>query len=440
MVNILEKFIGKNSSLSKNRAKIVASFCASCALTYHIVIFFVFILLRITPMVYYNVFSVILFTLVLIRIQSASSFVSLYALCTIEVIPHQILSDYFLGTYANFHFFILLMGLIPFLVFRNKSKLLIPFSFVTSLLFIVIENIQFQPKYEVDEFIQVLLRIANVSLSIGIIFFMILIFTFIVENYESELRDRNQTLTSEIELAAVIQQNFFKQDLSMLRNLEIACYNKPMAGVSGDVFDFYKTGDNLDGFGVFDISGHGISSGLVTMLVKNIINKEFYDHLDLPLWEIMGHINERVIEEKGDIQNYLTGVLVRFKRENELEIVSAGHPMPVIYHHETGKCELLRQDINSIGAIGIAGFPVLYNSIFARIKTDDEVILYSDGVTDALNEERESFGIDAFMQTIEAYADQSVQRQAEEIAHEIELFRGEASQNDDLTFVILKKR
>lgn len=439
MENILNRILGKDSSLSKNRAKIVAAFCTSCALTYHILVFFVFILLKITPMVYYNVFSVILFTFVLIRIQSANTFVKLYALCTIEVVPHQILADYFLGTYANFHFFILLMGLIPFLVFKNKSRLLIPFSFVTSLLFIVIENLQFQPKYEVANFIQVLLRIANVSLSVGIIFFMILIFTFIVGNYENELRDRNQTLASEIELAAVIQQNFFKQDLSMLRNLEIACYNKPMAGVSGDMFDFYKTGDRLDGFGVFDISGHGISSGLVTMLVKNIINKEFYEHTDLPLWEIMNHINERVIEEKGDIQNYLTGVLVRFKRENELEIVSAGHPMPIIYHHETGKCELLRQDIKSIGAIGIADFPALYNSIFERIKTDDEVILYSDGVTDTLNENRESFGIDAFMRAIETYASQNVNSQAEEIANEIELFRGERAQNDDLTFVILKK-
>lgn len=312
MFDSLKKILDSNDSLSKNRARIVATFCDGCALTYHILIFFVFIFLRVYPMVVYNIFSIILFTVVLFRIQKVSSFVRLYSWCSIEVIPHQILSDYFLGTYASFHFFILLMGLIPFLVFKNKSKLLMPFAFFTSVLFIMIENFQGKPKYEVDFLVQSVLRFANVSLSVGIIFFMILIFTYIVENYESQLRETNQVLSSEIELAAVIQQNFFKQDLTGIKNVEISFYSKPMAGVSGDIYDFYKTDGKLDGLGIFDISGHGISSGLVAMLVKNIINKEFYDHQELELWEIMEHINSRVIAEKGGIQNYLTGVLARF--------------------------------------------------------------------------------------------------------------------------------
>lgn len=211
-----------------------------------------------------------------------------------------------------------------------------------------------------------------------------------------------------------------------------------MAGVSGDVYDFYKTDTKLDGFGLFDISGHGISSGLVTMLVKNIINKEFYEHKDFELWEIMSHINECVISEKGDIQNYLTGILIRFKKDDELELVSAGHPMPILYHHETGKCELLIQDPSSMGAIGIADFPVFYNSIFVPLKKNDEIILYSDGVTDVLNEKNENFGLQNFMKAIEKFALECVKEQTEEIANEIKLFRGNRKQTDDLTFIILR--
>lgn len=330
------------------------------------------------------------------------------------------------------------MGLIPFLVFKNRSKLLIPFAFFTSFLFIIIENLQIQPKYQITPFIQTVLRITNVSLSISIIFFMILIFTYVVENYETDLRNTNQALANEIDLAAIIQKNFFKQDLAGLENVEISCYSKPMAGVSGDVYDFYKTNFKLDGFGLFDISGHGISSGLVTMLVKNIINKEFYEHRNFELWEIMTHINERVIAEKGDIQNYLTGILIRFKSQDELELVSAGHPMPILYHHETGKCELLIQDPSSMGAIGIADFPVFYNSILVPLKKNDEIILYSDGVTDVLNEKNENFGLQNFMTAIEKSALKSVKDQSEEIANEIKLFRGNRKQTDDLTFIILR--
>lgn len=438
MLDSLKKILDAGDSLSKDRARIVATFCDGCALTYHILIFFVFIFLRVYPMVIYNVFSITLFTVVMFRIQKVNSFVRLYSWCSIEVIPHQILSDYFLGTYASFHFFILLMGLIPFLVFKNKSKLLIPFAFFTSLLFIIIENFQGRPKYEVDFLVQSVLRFANVSLSVGIIFFMILIFTYIVENYETQLRETNQVLSSEIELAAVIQQNFFKQDLTGIKNAEISFYSSPMAGVSGDIYDFYKTDGKLDGFGIFDISGHGISSGLVTMLVKNIINKEFYDHPELELWEIMEHINSRVIAEKGDIQNYLTGVLARFNDDENLELVSAGHPMPFVYRRKTGKCELIAQNPESVGAIGIADFPYLYSSVFVNLQKDDEIVLYSDGIPDTQNVKNEFFGIENFMKAIEDSAEKNVDNQAAEIARKIEMFRGSRAQTDDLTFIIIK--
>ena len=59
-----------------------------------------------------------------------------------------------------------------------------------------------------------------------------------------------------------------------LKNYEIAYYNKAMAGVSGDFYDFYYNNTSLEGFGIFDVSGHGLASGLVTMLAKNIIEEE----------------------------------------------------------------------------------------------------------------------------------------------------------------------
>lgn len=440
MANFLRNFLKKNNSIAEDKAKIVATFCTACALTYHIFIFFVFIYLKVLPMVIYNVFSIILFSVILSRIKKTDKYVILYTHCAVEVIPHQILADYFLGTFSNFHFFILLMGLIPFLVFKDKTKTLIPFALITSITFIVMENLNLEPRYEtVTLQVQTILRIINVTLSVCIIFFMILIFTYIVANYERNLKETNSALANEIKLAAIIQQSFFKQDLSDIKNLEISCYNKAMAGVSGDVYDFYKTENKLDGFGLFDISGHGISSGLVTMLVKNIINKEFYEHKDLELWEIMNSINDHVISEKGNIQNYLTGILVRFNSDDEIELVSAGHPMPIIYRHKTRKCELLKQNPKSVGAIGLEGLPVFYNSIFEKLNKNDEIILYSDGIIDTLNEENQDFGIENFMKAIETCAEKTTDKQTQFIARTIETFRGNKKQTDDLTFIILKK-
>lgn len=436
--NIINSHHQKNY-ISEERSKIVALFCTFCAWLYHILIFFVFIKLKIYPMVFYNIFSITLFSVLLARLNHLESYVALYILSSLEVIPHQILAEYYLGSYAGFHFFILLMGLIQFLVFRNRYKILIPFSFFTSLLFIIMENCTFEPKYQISRTALNALRLTNITLSVVIIFFMILIFTYVVLNFEQDLQNTNQTLTNEIEMASVIQKSFFKQDLSAIKAPEIACFNKPMAGVSGDIYDFYKTGSRLDGFGIFDVSGHGISSSLVTMLVKNIITKEFYEHRDLDLWEVMNHINDRVIEEKGDIQNYLTGILVRTINENLIELVSAGHPMPILYHADTKKCEHIRQDKYSVGAIGIKDFPVFYNSILVHLKEGDEVVFYSDGITDIENEKGNPFGISNLMKTIEKIAEKNVNDQVDCIVSEIKTFLGDREQNDDLTFIIFKK-
>ncbi len=431
------RFLSKKEILSDERAKLVAYFTDSCALIYHVLIFFLFLWLGVEPMAFYNIFSVFLFSTLLIKIKPAKSFVPLYTLAAIEVFIHQILADYFLGSYTCFHYFILLMGLLPFLIIRTKFSIAAPFTAASSILFIILENMNMQSKYDVEPWILSTIRILNITITVFMIVFMIMIFTHAIFTYETNLQTSNDTLLNEIKMASTIQQNFFKQDTSDLKNYDVIYYSKPMAGVSGDIYDFYKSGTNLDGLGIFDISGHGISSGLVTMLVKNIIHQEFYKNPDMDLWEIMNKINDRVIEEKGDIENYLTGILVRVK-ENRFEICSAGHPMPIIYHHQTGKCEILKQNSKSSGAIGIKDFPVFYNSEYFDLEPDDEIILYSDGVTDVSNEDKEKFGMERFIRQIERSGKKSVTNQMNDISEAVERFRGSQIQSDDITVIIVK--
>ena len=95
-----------------------------------------------------------------------------------------------------------------------------------------------------------------------------------------------------------------------------------MMGVAGDLFDFYTDSNSLDGLGIYDISGHGISSGLLTMLVKNIIHNEFYKKENKTLDEILYKSNNRIIEEKGNVENYVTGILMKIKN-NDVNFVVA---------------------------------------------------------------------------------------------------------------------
>ncbi len=439
-MNLKQKIKKALNSLtsSSQRARLVSFFAASCSLLYHIAICIIFYKIGIKPMFYYNFVSITVFSLILFIIPRVKSYVLAYNIALVEVIIHQTFADYYLGSYCSFHSFILLLGLLPFLVFENKKKFALPITILTSLIYIYFSCRTIPASAFVLPETLFRIRCMNITLTVFIICFVILIYTRVVFRIEYYLKRHSETLENEIQMAAIIQQNFFKQKINDIKNYELSYFSRPMVGVSGDVYDFYKSGDLLDGLGIFDVSGHGISSGLVTMLVKNIIHQEFYNQKNLELWEILNKINDRVIEEKGNIQNYLTGVLVRLY-EDKFELVDAGHPAPILYKKSTGKCEYLKLGENSAGAIGIAGFPVYYESLFYDFEEGDELVLYSDGVIDIKNDKEEYFGRERLLDAVKINIEKPATEQIGFIANSIYSFCGSREQNDDLTVIVLKK-
>ena len=389
-------------------------------------------------MFYYNFISIAVFLLILLLIPKVKSFVVLYYMALVEVIVHQVLADYFLGSYTSFHSFILLLGLLPFLVFENKKRYALPVTVISTILYIYFSCRTIEPHADVSAPILFAVRCMNITITVLIIIFMILIYTRVVYRIEYYLKNHSDSLENEIKMAAVIQQNFFRQEIDNIKKYEVAYFSRPMVGVSGDLYDFYKSGEKLDGLGVFDVSGHGISSGLVTMLVKNIIHQEFYNQTEAELWEIVNKINDRVIEEKGDIQNYLTGVLVRLY-EDKFELVDAGHPAPILYRKKTGECNYVKLGERAVGAIGIAGFPVYYESMFYDFDEGDELILFSDGVIDIKNDKEEYFGKERLLEAVKINIERPAAEQVSFIANSIYSFCGNREQNDDLTIIVLRK-
>ena len=125
------------------------------------------------------------------------------------------------------------------------------------------------------------------------------------EKFRSEL---------ELEMASIVQRKFFPQPIKHFKGWDIAICYEPLAKVSGDLYDYYNFKNILNGISIFDVSGHGISASLITMLSKNIIshafqrgyrNRESIEHM-------LNRINNSIITEKGEIDNYLTGLLCRF--------------------------------------------------------------------------------------------------------------------------------
>lgn len=248
-----------------------------------------------------------------------------------------------------------------------------------------------------------------------------------------------ENIENELRLAQIVQQSFFKHNETIYENWAISYCNKPMAGVSGDFLDIYSNGSNLDGIGLFDVSGHGIASGLVTMLVKNIIFQEFYNGRSDKLKSIIDRINIRYINEKGNIENYLTGILARLNGD-KVEFINAGHSMPIYYNAKEDSANYINDDNTAFGAIGLPDLPTNFVSHTIEMQRGDELIFFTDGATEATNSHNMDFGKERLLKSIFRNADRPLTTQVNCIVSDILTFIGNEQQKDDITIIILKKK
>ena len=270
-----------------------------------------------------------------------------------------------------------------------------------------------------------------------------------------QLKEANDRLEHEMEIAsedmhmaAIVQQKFFYTPKVEFDNWDFAVCYEPLSQVSGDLFNFFYDGQKLNGISLFDASGHGVAASLITMLSENIIRQVFVDELkkDVSLGKILTDINTNLIEAKGKVDNFLTGILLGFNDKNKktstVSIANAGHPRPFIYKSsEDMVMELQPPDDDFIfGPIGISGIENDYRSFDITMESGDILILYTDGLTETMNARREDFGKSSVQALLQRNHSKSAWGILDIILKKLNEHSAGTPRSDDLTTIIIKRK
>lgn len=276
-----------------------------------------------------------------------------------------------------------------------------------------------------------------------------------VQRQTEEISERRKELETEIarskndlDMAAIVQKKIFPYPPKSLRGWDIAVSYNPLDKVSGDLYDYYSTNENLDGFSLFDVSGHGIASGLVTMMAKNIIFQSFvrnnmkHETVSRMLYEI----NDAIIEAKGDVENYLTGIMFRFcpfdgNDECRIEMANAGHPNPILFNAKSCIAGEIESGDSSVhyGAIGLDFITVSFPQVSFTMAEDDILVFYTDGLSEGRNVEKEQFGSERIKKIVRNSYAKSAQSILEDLVDAYADFTEGAKRRDDITIVVLKR-
>ncbi len=274
----------------------------------------------------------------------------------------------------------------------------------------------------------------------------------------TELEEAHRIMTRDMVMAENVQKSLFPKENIDDDTWDISYAFKPMAGVSGDMYDFYEENGKLKGVGLFDVSGHGIASGLITLLGKSIIQRHFVNLYDIKLNKVIERINTSLISELGNVDNYLTGILLRI-RDNIIEYVNAGHTELLFKSARTGKVRVVNLDGKDVKGmfLGIEGMQSNYTSLQFKMDKGDVLFLYSDCLNESFNSNEEEYSSERIMRVLEETDAVSAQHIRNRMIYDFGKFiwpeseandlfiknflssKGEYNLKDDFTLIVLKK-
>lgn len=205
-----------------------------------------------------------------------------------------------------------------------------------------------------------------------------------------ELREIHQAIDNDLRQARTIQQSLVPQRMMELATSRISLLLHPCGHVGGDLVGMFRPGDERLGLYSIDVSGHGITSALMTARIAGLLGGDFPEQnialerivhgtLFRAPEEVARRMNERLAADPG-IAEYLTmAYAVADLDKGRVDLVQAGHPPPL----------LLRAD-GSAEFVGHGGLPVglipgaSYERLQLQLSPGDRLLLYSDGFTEAL--------------------------------------------------------
>jgi serine phosphatase RsbU (regulator of sigma subunit) len=261
---------------------------------------------------------------------------------------------------------------------------------------------------------------------------------------DAQARIRNQEhyqegMRKEVKVAQQIQHALLPKEYPQIEGFQIGSSYRAASEVGGDYYDFIWVDPTTLGIAVGDVAGKGVPGSMVMAMIRTAMRLEAQKNKSPAsvLLKVHQHVN-------GDMKRGMFATMfyiVLDSRNRSISYASAGHNPMILYRRSTDEVYFLKPK----------GFPLGIDlpdeSLFAKtlalqklkLQKDDLLLIYTDGVTEAMNAKNEQFGDDRLIQSIRDSAHLSAPEVVQKIEADIASFVRDAEQSDDVTIVAIKE-
>lgn len=253
-----------------------------------------------------------------------------------------------------------------------------------------------------------------------------------IENARLHLAElENQRVEKELEVASRIQQQLLPRDLPEMPGIQVTATTIPCHTVGGDFYDVIKIDNDKLAIVIADVTGKGIPAALLVSTLQASLHA--YVEQGLSPTDLVMKLN-KVINENATPEKFITFFICIYDIPTwTLRYVNAGHNHPFVLF-ERGGLEPLSKGGFCLGVFT----DNRYEEGQLQLSPGDTLILYTDGITEAMNGKHEMYGEARLYLTMHKLHEKSAKDVEKGILSDLHHFSNGAPQSDDVTMVLMK--
>lgn len=259
-----------------------------------------------------------------------------------------------------------------------------------------------------------------------------------VSTYYASLKDtllEKERIDRDLGLATEIQRAMLPGELPQFDRVQLAAFSQAARQVGGDYYDVLRVDEQHIGIAIADVAGKGIVGALMMAVCRVVLRVHAQGHLDpAPVLEAVHRaITDDLPEDKFITMSYLILNLETL----ELKLARAGHEPLLHFQKSTGKIAEIEPEGVALGWMGKESAADGLHVQSISLETGDFAVLYTDGVTEAMNAQGEEWGKNTLIEAIEADKKANVEQIVDNVKQRVLRFTGDMPQSDDITLVVI---
>ena len=239
-------------------------------------------------------------------------------------------------------------------------------------------------------------------------------------------------LEQELNMARQVQVALSPTAFMQPDHFEVSAHSIPSRYVGGDFYDMITLEDGRSVFMLADVSGKGIAAALLAAMAQGALHAQFASNHTLT--DVVASLN-KILVQRSASNSFMTLFCAELDRDGNFTYINAGHNLPILAR-TNGVNEMLTTKSVVLGAFDFAQ----YQPRQTKLMSGDVVVMYTDGVTEAVNANHQMFGDEKLEELVRKSVNLSAEEIKKMILDAVLNFTSGLPQGDDITLIVLKMR